>query len=85
VQLCVAGGTRVIHAFVCAMVELKRAGDDRVQQALAAHPLLVYVLPTSGDVADNTLAEYIGRADGWYARHVLTSLSAEVSAAFASC
>ena len=76
-----AGGAQAIHAFVCAMVELKRDGDDRVQEALAEHPLAVYILPTSGDAADNALAEFIGRADGWYARHILTCLSAEVSIA----
>lgn len=79
-KLCVAGGAQMMHSLVCAIVELKRTGDARLQQALRRHPVVLYLLPAAGDAKDNVLPEFVGKSDGWYARHILTSLSASLPA-----
>eukprot|EP01050_Picozoa_sp_SAG11_P024478 SAG11_NODE_5217_length_1627_cov_1.409031_4_plen_90_part_00 len=38
----------------------------------------LFLFPSNGLAADNTLAEFIGRSDGWYARHVLVPLSSQL-------
>lgn len=78
-KLCIAGGSRTLHAYVCAMVELKRSQsptDAALILALEETPISVYLLPTCADHDDNTIGEFVARADGWYAKHILTTLSA---------
>jgi len=80
-KVCLAGGSRTLHAFVCALVELKQstqAADAALIETLSSCPLSLYLLPIGKDTVDNVTGEFIGRADGWYAKHVLTGLSSPV-------
>ena len=79
--MCLAGGSRTLHAFVCALVELKQsthASDAALIETLSSCPLTLYLLPIGNDTVDNVTGEFIARADGWYAKHVLTGLSSPV-------
>lgn len=64
---------------MCALIELKRGGDPDARRAILATSLALFLLPISDEVEDNVLPEFVGRADGWYARHILTTFCAEVS------
>lgn len=80
-KMCLAGGSRTLHAFVCALVELKQstqAADAALIETLSSCPLSLYLLPIGNDTVDNVTGEFIARADGWYAKHVLTGLSSPV-------
>lgn len=80
-KMCLAGGSRTLHAFVCALVELKQsthASDAALIETLSSCPLTLYLLPIGNDTVDNVTGEFIARADGWYAKHVLTGLSSPV-------
>ena len=82
-KLCIAGGSRMTHAYVCAVVELLQSqdpADAEFVESLRSCPIALYLLPTGGEASDNVLAEYIGRADGWYSRHILNALSSQVPA-----
>lgn len=82
-KLCIAGGSRMTHAYVCAVVELLQSqdpADAEFAESLRSCPIALYLLPTGGEASDNVLAEYIGRADGWYSRHILNTLSSQVPA-----
>jgi hypothetical protein len=73
-KLCIGGGSRTLHAYVCAMVELKRSqspSDAALIQTLEETPISIYLLPTCADHDDNTISEFVARADGWYAKHIL--------------
>ena len=82
-KLGVAGGDRALHAYISAMYDLTCStaeADQECQDRLndMKSRMSVYLLPSNQDPADNTLAEFIGRSDGWFARHVLVPLSAQI-------
>lgn len=63
-RLCAAGGMRVLHSIVCALVDLRR----RMPKQMAALDVRVYLLP----FAHNDLADWLGGRDPLYRRQVLT-------------
>jgi hypothetical protein len=81
-KICIAGGSRTLHAYVCALVELKQStnpADAALIEMLSSCPVSLYLLPIGSDSTDNVMGEFIARADGWYAKHILTGLASPVS------
>jgi hypothetical protein len=70
VRLCVQGGDKMLHAFLCAFLSLRRLQPE----FFAGIAMKIFLLPS----APNSVAAFIGRHDPWYRRHVLNPFRSPV-------